>query len=432
MKRIRKILDSKIFWMIVSFLVSLSVWIYVISVETVESIKTFRNVQVELVGEDTLLNMRELVITDLDTPTVTVEIRGPRRTVNALDAADLVAQVDVSKLSQTAYTSLNYTIVYPSGVDRRSLSIVSRSQDSVSFMVSKLTSKSIPVQGGFEGKAGTGFIQDTPIFEPSTITVSGPEVYLRNVNHAYVTFGKDQTLDGTYTVETGYTLMDANGQPCSTENLTCTPDTIRATLPVLAVKEVPINIGIQEGAGATAENTRIDISPKTIKLAGDSAVLDGINQIQLLDTVDLSSFPTEFTGTYTIPVPNGVRNLSGTTEAHVTIEITGVKVLELDISDFVWTGLDTDQISVIVDTEKIDVLLRGPAAMIDRLTAEDIRAELDLSDFSGNLDNLGSHLVPVKISVPSMPEIGAIQADGLPEYIVAISLVAAGEGGTEP
>ncbi len=174
MKKIKKLSDSKIFWMIVSFLVSLSVWVYVTSVETVESTKTFRNVQIELVGEDTLLNLRDLVITDLDTPTVTLEISGPRRIVNALEAEDLIAQVDVSKLTQTAYTSLNYTIVYPGGVDRRNLRIVSRSRDSVSFMVSKMTSKTIPVQGGFEGEAVSGDMQETPGCEAATITISGP------------------------------------------------------------------------------------------------------------------------------------------------------------------------------------------------------------------------------------------------------------------
>ena len=102
MKITKKLSDSKIFWLIVSFLVSLSVWVYVTSVETVESTKTFRNVQIQLVGEDNLLSMRDLVITDLDTPTVTVEISGPRRIVNALEAEDLIAQVDVSKLTQTA------------------------------------------------------------------------------------------------------------------------------------------------------------------------------------------------------------------------------------------------------------------------------------------------------------------------------------------
>ena len=421
MKRIKKLLDNKLFWMIVSFLVSLSVWVYVTSVETVESTKTFRNIQVELVGEDTLLTMRELVITDLDAPTVTVEISGPRRIVNALEATDLIAQVDVSKLSQTAYTSLNYSIVYPAGVDRRNLKVISRSQDSVSFMVSKLTSKTVPVQGGFEGKASSGFLQETPIFEPSTITVSGPEVYLRNVHHAYVTFGKDQTLESTYSVETGYTLMDSNNETVSNENLSSSPDTIRATLPILAVKEVPLSVGIQEGAGASAENTRITIEPRVLKLAGDSAILSEINSIQL-DNVDLTTFGTVYSSTYSIPVPNGVRNLSGATEATVTIELLGLDVNSFNITDFTWIGLD-DDVDVIVESEQIPVLLRGPTSLLARVTPFYIRVEADLSEL---MEGLGSHIVPVKVTVPSIPGIGPIQIDDQPDYTVAIRLVPKG------
>ena len=418
MKISKKLSDSKVFWLIVSFLVSLSVWVYVTSVETVESTKTFRNVQIELVGEDTLLSLRDLVITDLDTPTVTVEISGPRRTVNALEAEDLIAQVDVSKLTQTAYTSLNYTIVYPSGVDRRSLQVISRSQDSVSFMVSKMTTKTVPVQGGFEGRANSGYIQETPYFEPSTVTISGPEVYLRNVHHAYVTFGKEQMLESTYSIETGYVLRDVNDEDCPSDNLTCSPDTIRATLPVLQVKEVPLSMGLQTGAGATAENTRITIEPKNLKLAGDSAVLAEINQIQL-DTIDLTTFASKYTGTYTIPVPNGMRNLSGVTEATVTVEILGLETKLFDVDQFIWTGV-SDDVDVIVESAKVPILMRGPATLISRVTPYNIRVEADLSSL---MESLGSHFVNVKVTVPALPGVGAIQDQGVPDYTVAIQLV---------
>ena len=418
MKITKKLSDSKIFWMIVSFLVSFSVWVYVTSVETVESTKTFRNVQIELVGEDNLLSLRDLVITDLDTPTVTVEISGPRRTVNALEAEDLIAQVDVSKLTQTAYTSLNYTIVYPSGVDRRTLQIISRSQDSVSFMVSKMTTKTVPVTGGFEGKANSGYIQETPVFEPSTVTIGGPEAHLRNVHHAKVTFGTDLSLESTYSIETGYTLMDVNDEPCPSDNLTCSPDTIRATLPVLKVKEVPLSMGLLNGAGASSKNTRITIEPKTLKLAGDSAVLAEINQIQL-DTIDLTTFGTRFTGTYTIPVPNGMRNLSGVTEATVTVEVLGLETKLFDVDQFTWTGVN-ENVEVIVESAKIPVLMRGPASLISRVTPYNIRVEADLSSL---MENLGSHFVSVKVSVPAVPGVGAVQDQGVPDYTVAIRLV---------
>ena len=416
MKFVRKILDSKIFWLIVSFLVSLSVWVYVTSVETVTTTRTFR-IPVELVGEETLLSAREMVVTDVDASTVTVEIRGPRRVVNALDDSDMVAEVDVSKLSQAAYTSLNYTIVYPSGTDRRNLTIVSRSKDTINFMVSKLTSKQVPVVGGFEGKVAAGYTAETPVFEPSTITVTGPEVYLRNIHHAYVTFGADQTVESTYTVEKDYELQDSSNNPCSTTEITCDPVTIQATLPIFAMKEVPLTVSILEGAGATESNTKITIEPRALTLAGDSVILSEINQITL-DTIDLTKFSESYTATYTISIPNGLRNITGATEATVTIEILGLETKTFYISDFTWNGLDEDQ-DVVPMTGTIPVVLRGPADVLALLQNENIRAEADLSAMRGRF---GSYMVTLKITVPGFNNVGAISEEGVPDYTIAISL----------
>ena len=109
----RKLYNSKAFWLVIALLASLSLWIYVISQETEAYKQTFRGVKVELVGEDILLNSRNMVITDRSTGTVTVEVSGPRRIVGSWSSDDLIAQVDVSKLTQPAFTSLQYTIKFP-------------------------------------------------------------------------------------------------------------------------------------------------------------------------------------------------------------------------------------------------------------------------------------------------------------------------------
>ena len=119
MKKLRIVLDSRIFWLIVSLLASLAIWIYVTSGETEDFKTTFRNVRIEVVGEESLRSSRNLIVTDLNTSSVTVEITGPRRIVAPLDSEDLIAQVDVSKLTRAAYTTLKYDIVYPNSVDER-------------------------------------------------------------------------------------------------------------------------------------------------------------------------------------------------------------------------------------------------------------------------------------------------------------------------
>ena len=96
---IKKLYNSRAFWVIISLICSVIMWVYVASVETEEFKQTFRGVRVQLVGETLLRDSKNLVITDMDTSTVTVEVVGPRRIVGSLDSDSLYAQIDVSKLS---------------------------------------------------------------------------------------------------------------------------------------------------------------------------------------------------------------------------------------------------------------------------------------------------------------------------------------------
>ena len=82
--KMRKLYDSKAFWMIVSLIISMIIWVYVSSVETQEFKQTFRGVEVRLAGESLLRESKNLVITDMDTSAVTIEVVGPRRIVAAL------------------------------------------------------------------------------------------------------------------------------------------------------------------------------------------------------------------------------------------------------------------------------------------------------------------------------------------------------------
>lgn len=420
MKILRKIFDNKPFVFLLSLLISFIAWVYVTSVEVVESTRTFRNIPVQFVGEETLENVHDLVVTDVDTTSVTVEIRGPRRIVNTLEASDLVAQVDLSKISQASLSSLNYQIIYPSGTERRDLTIVSRSQDTINVTVSKLTTQTFTVLGGFEGSVAEGFTAETPVFEPSTITVEGPEIYLKNVDHAYVTFGKDQVIQSTYSVDTGFLLVDANNVPVSTVDLKVSPDTIRATLPIMEVREIPLNVGILEGAGATATNTKITIEPKTITLAGDSAAFSGLNQI-VLDTLDLTDFSSVYSATYPIQIPNGLVRITGATEAKVTVEIIGVETRSFQVTNFAWTGASEDM-DIEVLSENLEVRLRGPSEILDLLDEESVVAEMDLSELK---DTTGTHMVSVKIRVDGQPGVGAIKKEDGTPYIVVIRIARA-------
>lgn len=400
---LRKIGNSNALWIVLSLLIALILWAYIASQDTEEFKKTFPGVRVELVGDDILRNSRNMVITDLDTNSVTVEVVGPRRVFGSLTSDDLVAQVDVSKLTQAAYTSQTYTVIFPDGMDTSSLQTTSRTPEMVNFMVSSLSKKQIPVRGSFEGSLAVGYTAEPPQYEPATITVYGPEVYLKNIKYAWLTFGAEEEVSQTYSVETGFELRDENDEECSTTDLSFSEDTVVATLPIMRVKEVPLDVNIIYGAGASESNTKITIEPDSILLAGDSAELDRLNRIALA-TIDTTDFSTSFTDTYLIRYDDGLDNLSGVTEAKVTVELVNLATDKFIVRNLSCINV-TEGYEAVVLTDAITVTLRGPVEQLKDVRSENISAVADMLDY---VNSTGSYSAAIKIYVDGFPDVDVI------------------------
>jgi YbbR domain-containing protein len=270
-------------------------------------------------------------------------------------------------------------------------------------MVSEQIKKQLPVRGSFEGQTADGFTAEVPVFEPSIITAFGPEAYLKNVDHAWVTFGANEEVSQTYSVETGFSLQNKDGDELSTTGLNFSTDVITATLPILSVKEVPLAVNLIDGGGATADNVIVSFDPvSSITLVGDSTLLAGKNKI-IVATIDLSSFENSFSDTYTIPLDDGVRNQTGVNEVKVTVEVVGLASRTFTVTEMSCINV-TSGYDVSIISESINVKLRGSADSISRVQSQNIRAVADLTDY---VSSTGTFMPEVKIYVDGFSDVAA-------------------------
>ena len=384
-------------------LIALFMWTYVASQDTEEFKKTFTGVRVQLVGEDILRNSRNMVITNVSTPTVNVEVVGPRRIVSALDEDDLVAQIDVSKLTLAAVTTQTYKIIFPDGTDTSSLSTLSRTPETVVFTVSELIDKQIPVRGSFEGTSLEGYVAEAPVFNPATITVSGPEIYLKNIKYAWLTFGAGEEVDHTITRTVPFVLRDNNDEDYYNDMISFDTNEIEARLTIIRQKVVPLEVSIEYASGATPDNTKVTIEPVSVTLSGDSELLDAMNQI-VLATINTKDFSSSFTETYLIRIDDGLVNQSGVTEAKVTVELSDLVSDKFIIRNIAYINL-TEGYEAELITSAITVTLRGPEEQLMALKAENIRAVVDLEDY---LNSTGTFNLTPKIYVDGFPDVGEV------------------------
>ena len=402
-KKTSKVFNSRVFWMAISLLCSFAMWAYITNPNSSDFQQTFRGVQVEFSGQEKLLSDRSLSISDVDTQSVTVTLRGSRSNVGKLRASDIKAVIDVSNIKQPNDMTWAYELQYPEGTDVSDITVVSKSPETINFTVVKNATKTVSVKGSFEGEIAEGCVAEEFVFEPSTIVIEGPEETLAQIDHAWVSFGEGK-IESTYSEEVGYKLMSESGAQISTKGLMLSTNVITATQPILKTKEVPLTVNLIQGGGVDEDDCTVTIAPKTLKIAGDTRLVDDINSI-VLGNIDLASFQSSYTHTFAITLADEIQNLTGVTEANVTVEVRGTHTKTFTTDNISCKNV-TNGYSATIDTKSIEITLRSKdTSALDKVKPDDISVVVDLKDYG---TTTGQVIASGTVYINGVENVGAV------------------------
>ena len=411
--------------MVISVVVALILWAYVNATEGVVGDKTLSGVNIEFLGADALRESTGLIVTEKDRTSVNLTLRAARRVLGKLSSSNVSAVVDLSRVTTDGWNSVSYEIVYPTGVSSDDVTVVRSSSDIVNFYVDRQVRKTIPVIGEFTGNTAEGYLAEEKLeFDPLMVIISGPKTAVDPVDHAYIAISRTG-VDKTLQYNSTYALRDAEGHEIEDTRILLETEEVTVTLNVLSIKSVPLDVTIIDGAGAVrGENTKIVINPSSIVLSGDASVIDGTTKINL-GTIDLGDFASDYTAVYTIIPPNDTENLTGVTEATVTVTIIGLSSRSFDILH--------DNISCInvpegynaeIITQALPVTIRATEEALNQIQLNNVHAVADLSGISEA--NASGVITPVvRVNVYGFPDAGIIG-----EYRIYVTLTEA-EAGTE-
>jgi YbbR domain-containing protein len=267
--------------------------------------------------------------------------------------------------------------------------------------VAKQFTKTVPVKGAFSGSTAEGYVAEEPVFEPTTITLTGPDSKLENIAYVWATIGGDSVTE-TKTADVPFTYMDADGKQLDYTDITPDYDTVTVTVPISMEKEVSLSVDILEGAGATSENTIVTIEPATVMISGDSTIVEGINKI-VLTTIDLTDFASTYEETYPIILDNDVQNVTGTAEAKVKIEIVGLETKKMAVTNISLINVPSGYSAELL-TQSLEATIRASSDVLSKIKSNNLRAVADLSQ----IVSTGDVSVPVKIYIDGYSDAGAV------------------------
>ena len=402
-KRLNLIFSSKVFYIAFSILVAFVLWVYVEINENKVQTVPVNSIQIIRQNEE-ILSDRGLFISEINPETVNLTFEGPRSVTSRLNNSNVTVVIELAGITSRGSTTLRYDIIYPSNIDAESVNIIYRSVGNISLYIDRIESRTISVDVPYRGGAAEGYILDPVEYSPQSIIVSGPIEIVSRVSTARVSIIREN-LSSTYTDDLSFVLLDEDGdefEESLRNQLMTSEETIHITIPIKMEKEVALTVEFSYGSGTTSQNTTVSIDPPTVLIAGNPDDVRDLNSINL-GTIDMTRF--DFRNTYNFPIviPNNVTPISGEKEASVFVE-----VLDLDIRHFSITSIFTVNepggFTSEIESQSVDVRIRGRADDMVDLTEANIRVVADLTDVGS-----GTQRVLAKVYVDGIDgDVGAV------------------------
>jgi YbbR domain-containing protein len=345
-----------------------------------------------------------LPIQDLSRETVQVVLQAPRESWDNLESTDFSAYIDLTGLGPGVHdVDVDVDVVDPRA------RVVSVQRPALRVQLDEVVSKDLPVRADIVDTTAFGYDWQTPVIQPMTVTVTGPETQVAQVTSARV---EVPLRNAKNQVERNLSLSLVNAEGQVVPRVTSDPTVVHVVVPVEqwpGRKEVAVRANLQGQPPAGYRLGSVRANPPTVVLLGSADVLTQVPGFVETEPISLSNATGEMQTRVQLIVPVGATVLEGNA-VDVTVNIApiegGTTVQQRPVIQGLGPGLDA---TVALDT--VDVILNGPLPDLEALGPDDIFVILDLT---GLLP--GNHVITPRVVVPT-----GIQAAGvIPETVEVV------------
>lgn len=187
------------------------------------------------------------------------------------------------------------------------------------------------------------------------------------------------TEAGTYTLD-NVKLVAYDEKGTEIKDIEIVPETVTATVTIKSPsKVVPIKVVPKGNIASGSAISSITPNVSTVTLYGDETILKGIESVEV--PINVEGLSEDKTYQETIVKPNGIRSVS---ETAITIKVTMEEETSREFKDLPIGAENLDDkydvVPVEGETYKTDVVVKGVKTLLDKLTNDNIKVYVDLSD----------------------------------------------------
>lgn len=356
--------------------VAVIIWLYVMSNDSPDYERTFSGVPVSIENTALLSSSNGLTVLSGAGNLADITITGKKSDLISYSLEDIVASVDVGRITEAGRHQLSVSVTTPSGAILKSVS-----PTSIEIYVDQIATKTVPVQVNIVSiQYDQSISLGVPTPDVSAVTISGPASVIDAAKYAVVNLELG-TVTTSVSARGELRLLTEDGAVIDNSFVVLSQSSVGVSIPVYIEREIPITVGTKYGF-FNEENATIRVVPGSIMVRADPKLLNGVESLEVA-TIDEKQITSSETQIVTITLPAGVENVSGSTTATISVTHKGTERKSVVVQDI--TIRNPNGLSYTLITDSVNIVLRAPSSIAAEITAADIRlsAELNYSGVTG-------------------------------------------------
>jgi YbbR domain-containing protein len=351
---------------------SIAVWIAAVTAADPDEQRVYpKPVPIEIVGQDS-----GLVIFGETPKEIEVTLRAPRSVWARLEGQEspIRAVVDLSGMSAG-----EHVVRVQVQVSEQPARVVSAAPVMFTITLEPLVSRVFPVDLTLNGQPAVGYQAGESNLEPLEVLVSGAESLVDQVNRVRVVVnltGTRESVNQSLDVQ----LLDGNNQIL--KGLSVNPASVLVTLPVSqqgGYRDVAVKVIVHGQVANGYLLTRLSVFPPIVTVySTDPALVNALPGVVETQSLELRGASEEISTRLALNLPEGI-SVVGEQNVQVQVGIAPIQSnLTLPRIKIEIVGLP-EGLAAQVSPAEVDVILSGPAPLLDSLLLQDIRVIVDVS-----------------------------------------------------
>ncbi len=316
----KKIFESDTFLKILSVVIAVLLWLYIIVVLDPPVEVEVRDLPIQFVGQEQLQNNGISVVNESAT-SINLKVKGSRKKMGKYDMKTIIAKVDLSGVWSAGQHTLPVDIVVP--FEHNEISY--QSFYDVIIQTEKTVWKKLELEIATEGSTAMNYMPGDMSVNPKAVSIKGPESVIGKIEKAGVVLNYGGA-DVDITQELPIHFYDIDGKALVAQDALLkriTQDIEIATVECSVVKLRTVKIVPQFWADTEDERELLagieyTLNPATVQIYGEDEITAKITEIST-EGIPMEKFTDNHKAKVKLILPYDVKVLKNISEVEITL-----------------------------------------------------------------------------------------------------------------